>query len=199
LEGGDFSFFQEYDATMDAPHQVSAAGHDPDTPRSPASERLQLEVVLLAAASTVQADQTKQAEDGGSPILLAVSDTDIRDYIKQCLRAQPGLRIVETRAERTERTERTERSERREDDPFDVARRIQARLLITDLPIAADDTRARGIPVILTGDELPEQLPVGGEIRIAFLLQPFNARRLLEAVDHLLVGSGSSPGAVPRR
>ena len=131
-----------------------------------------MEVALLAAELTAQADQTKQAEDGGSPIVLAVSDTDIRDYIVQCLRARPELRVLEALTG---------------DDAYDVARRMQARLLITDLPVPANHTtRARGIPVILTADEFPEQLPTGDGIRIAFLLQPFNARRLLETVDHLL-------------
>lgn len=157
---------------MDTPQQAGAAGHEPDAPRAPASERLQLEVALLAAEPAARANEMDRTEDGGSTILLAVSDTDIRDYIKQCLRAQPDLRIVETRTE---------------DDPFDVARRVQARLLITDLPFGADDTpRARGIPVVLTGDELPERLPTGDEIRIAFLLQPFNARRLLETIEHVI-------------
>jgi hypothetical protein len=170
---------------MDAPHQAGAAGHDSDPARTPASERLQLEVALLAAEATVRADETDRAANGGWVIVLAVSDMDIRDYIKQCLRAQPDLRIVETRTE---------------DDPFDVARRIQARLLISDLPFGPDDTtRARGMPVVLIGDELPERLPTGDAIRIAFLLQPFNARRLLETVEHLLAGSGSSSGDVPRR
>ena len=70
---------------------------------------------------------------------------------------------------------------------FDVARRVQARVLITDVPFGPDDTtRARGIPVVLTGDELPERLPTGDDIRIAFLLQPFNARRLLETIEHVI-------------
>lgn len=161
---------------MDTPNRAGAAGHEPDAPRAPASERLQLEVALLAAEPAARAHEMERADDGGSTILLAVSDTDIRDYINRCLRAQPDVRIVETGTE---------------DHPFDIARRLQARLLITDRPLDADDTtRARGIPAILTGDELPEQLPTGDEIRVSFLLQPFNARRLLETVEHLLAGSG---------
>ena len=162
-------FFQEYDATMDAPHQAGAAGHDAEAPRVPASDRLQLEIALLAAEPSPTADDTERAGDGGSAILLAVSDPDIRDYIRQCLRAQAELRIVESRSG---------------DDPFDVARRLSARLLITDLPIVATDaTRARGIPVLLTGAELPDHLPAGEGMRMTFLLQPFNAHRLLEAVQ----------------
>src|SRR3954447_21284745 len=83
-ESGDF--FLEYDATMDAPHQAGAAGHDAEAPRVPASDRLQLEIALLAAESSPMADDTERAGDGGSAILLAVSDPDIRDYIRQCLR-----------------------------------------------------------------------------------------------------------------
>jgi len=169
---------------MDAPHQAGAAGHDAEAPRAPASDRLQLEIALLAAAPGPTADDIERAGDGGSAILLAVSDTDIRDYIRQCLRAQAELRIVDGRSG---------------DDPFDVARHLPAQLIITDRSLVAEDkTRARGIPVLLTGAELPDHLPVGDGIRMAFLLQPFNAHRLLEAVGHLLASwprdHGSSLG-----
>ena len=164
---------------MDARHQAVAAGHDADAPRAPASDRLQLEIDLLTAERSVPAEVAERAGEGGSSILLAVSDTDIRDYIRQCLRAQRDLRIVEHRSR---------------DDPFDVARRLPAHLLITDRSIAAEDTtRARGILVVLTGTEPPEQLPAGEGLRMAFLLQPFNARRLLEVVEHLLADSRRSP------
>ena len=161
------------------PHQAGAAGHDADAPRTPASDRLQLEVALLVAETIAPSDEAARATQEGSLILVAVSDTDIRHYIGQCLRGQPELRIVETRSG---------------DDPFDVAHRLPADLLITDLCLGADNHRyVRGIPLLLTGVELPERLPVGEGVRVAFLLQPFNARRLLEAVEHLLGGTRRSP------
>jgi len=61
----------------------------------------------------------------------------------------------------------------------------------------------------VTGDELPDALPdalpVSDAARIAFLIQPFNARRLLDAVSRLVDGRaagehrhGDLPEAVAR-
>jgi hypothetical protein len=157
-------------------HQAGPAGQD-DSPRTPASERLQLEVALLVTETTAPSDDAARAAQDGSLILLAVWDADIRDYIRQCLRGQPNFQIVEARFG---------------DDPFDIAHRLPARLVISDLAlVAGDHALLRGLPVLLTGVELTEQLPAGEGIRIAFLLQPFNARRLLEAVEHLLADTAN--------
>jgi len=161
---------------MDAgPRDGSRPGHDagPLLPR--VSDRLQLEVELLAAAATAPSDDGIAAVEPSRTVLLAVGDANLCDYIRECLRQRTDLHVVELRAT---------------DDPLDVARR-RPDLVITD-GSAIPDGVAPGNrpPLLLIGDERLDVLPVSEGAGIAFLLQPFNAGRLLDVVARLLGQAG---------
>jgi hypothetical protein len=134
------------------------------------SDRLELEVALLAAARAATPEAPARRSEART-VLLAVTDPELRTYVAECLHERADLRVLEIGSG---------------DGVLDVARRTQVDLLIGDVSLVAlDEVRPR-MPVVLIGDELPDQLPVGAGNRIAVVLQPFNARRLLDAVDGLL-------------
>ena len=158
---------------MDAgPPDGSGPDHDAGPPRAPESDRLQLEVALLATAVTAPSEDVTVAGEPGRTVLVAVGDAGLRDYIGQCLRQRADLRVVEMRPG---------------DDLLDVAYRLPADLVIADgsaIPnSAAPQNRP---PLLLTGDDLSDVLHVSEGAGVAFLLQPFNARRLLDVVARLL-------------
>jgi len=161
---------------MDAgPRDGSRPDDDDGPPRPPASDRLQLEIALLAAAATEPSDDGIAAGEPGRTVLLAVGDADLREYIKQCLRQRADLRVVEPQPG---------------DDPLNIGRRQPVALVIAD----GSPDRAAPVnrtPLLLVGDELSEALPVREGAGIAFLVQPFNTRRLLDVVARLL---GQAPG-----
>jgi len=162
---------------MDAgPRDGSRPGHDAGSLLPRASDRLQLEVELLAAAATAPSDDGIAAVEPSRTVLLAVGDANLRDYIRQCLRQRADLHVVELRAG---------------DDPLDVARRGPVDLVITD-GWALPDGVAPGnrVPLLLIGDERSDVLPFGEGAGIAFLLQPFNAGRLLDMAARLLGQAG---------
>jgi hypothetical protein len=145
---------------------------DAQVPRAPASGRLELEVSLLTGATAPADNPTRARGERRHTILVAMADPDLRAYVAQCLRDREDVRVEEIGPEGA---------------PLEVAERLQADLLIADLSVIAGGGAALGqTPLLLTGDELPDELPVGAGVRIAFLLQPFNARRLLEVVERLL-------------
>jgi hypothetical protein len=163
---------------MDAgPRDRSGPDHDAGLPGPPASDRLQLEVALLAAAAPAPPDDVRPDSEPGRTVLVAVGDAGLRDYIAQCLRQRPDLRVVEVRPG---------------EDPFVGAHRLAADLVIADgLAIPNDATQASRTPLLLTRDEQSDAMHVSDGTAVAFLLQPFNARRLLDVVARLL-GQGSS-------
>ena len=136
------------------------------------SRRLQLEVDLLTAGAALPSNDGARAAHDGSRIVIDIADADIRDYIAQCMRGHASVQIVEIQSA---------------DDVFAVARSLVADLLITDrLAIATRPTQLGDIPVLVTGVDLPEELSRIEGGRIGVLPQPFNARRLLEAVGRSL-------------
>jgi hypothetical protein len=156
---------------MDAgPRDGNRPDDDDGLPRPPASDRLQLEIALLAAAAPEPFDDGIGAGEPGRTVLLAVGDADLREYIKQCLRQRADLRVVEAQPG---------------DDRLNVGQRQPVALVIAD---GSPDGAAalNGPPLLLVGDELSEALPVREGAGMAFLIQPFNARRLLDVVARLL-------------
>jgi hypothetical protein len=145
---------------------------DAEAPRPATSDRLQLEIALLSGVTSPNGDPTVAGEPTRI-VLLAMADADLRDYITQCLEQRADLRVVESRPG---------------DAPLEVARGLGAGLVIADVSAIAGDIPPDRPPLIVTGDELPDALPVSDAARIAFLLQPFNARRLLDAVSRLVDG-----------
>jgi hypothetical protein len=125
----------------------------------PASERLALEVALLAGTNPIPDTRSHVRAEGAYTVLVAVRDPDLRDYITRCLRACDDIHVHEITA--------------------DVATRMRGDLLIADTSVVSDT------PLLVIGDESPGALLEGEGIR-AFLSQPFNARRLLEMVARVL-------------
>ena len=144
-----------------------------DAARPATSDRLQLEIALLAGVATSPNDDPAVVGDPTRIVLLAMADADLRDYITQCLEQRADLRMVENRPG---------------DAPLEAARRLGAHLVIADVSAIAGDVPTDRPPLIVTGDEHPDALTVSDAARIAFLLQPFNARRLLDAVSRLVDG-----------
>ena len=154
------------------PGEGSRADDNADTSRTSASDRLQLEVALLSSEAPVPNDEPTNARESARIVVLAVGDADLRDYITQCLGERGDLRVLESRPG---------------DDALEAARRLRADLVIANVSaLAHGDLPLDRPPVIVTGDEPPEALAVSDAARIAFLLQPFNARRLLDTVARLL-------------
>jgi hypothetical protein len=145
---------------------------DIERPRAPASDRLQLEVSLLAGATTRSEDSARAGEARRHYVLVAVGDPDLCSYVVQCLRERDDLRVEEVGAG---------------ESPFALAERVNADLVIVNESMITGSDAARATtPLLVTGDEQPEHLPVGDGRCVAFLLQPFNSKRLLEFVERLL-------------
>jgi len=153
---------------------------------------LQLEVELLAATG----EQPAAPEHFTRPrahrytVLAAVAEPDLRGYIRECLCERTDLWVAET-------------------DPGEpvlaAIRRLRPALVIAEVSgipgveaASAGGAAARGapnddglspLPLLVIGDEAPELLATGqappGTLMM-FLPQPFNARRLLDAVERLI-------------
>ena len=180
---------------MGMPHDSADSGPSSQDPATaPTSDRLQLEVELLAGTSeqivVPQPDTTP-----GEPryaVLAAVAEADLRDYIRECLRERSDLRVAEP-------------------DPgepvLEAIRRLRPALVIAEvsgIPGAAAEAASGGgapargapndyglppLPLLLIGDEARELLATGHPrpgTRMVFLRQPFNGRRLLDAVARLV-------------
>src|SRR5687768_1131476 len=170
---GSGTLSRSEDATfMDVGRQETTRPDDTaQAPRPGTSDRLQLEIALLAGVVLSPNEDAAVAGESTRVVLLAMADADLRDYITQCLQERADLRVVEHRSG---------------DAPLDVARRLSAELVIADVSAITGDIPPDRPPLIVIGDELPDGLPVSDAARIAFLLQPFNARRLLDAVSRLV-------------
>jgi hypothetical protein len=134
------------------------------------SDRLELEVALLAAPTAAPSEEPARRSEART-VLLAVTDPDLRTYVAECMHERADLSVVEIGSD---------------EGVLDVVRRTHVDLLIGDMSVISQDEVRSRMPVVLIGDELPDQLPMGAGTRIAVVLQPFNARRLLDAVDGLL-------------
>lgn len=144
----------------------------PDVPRAPASARLQLEVLLLASETAPSEAIVPTGRTIRRNVLVAVGDPDLRSYVAQCLRQREDLHVYEAGPG---------------ESPFGVAERMDADLVIVDASLMATERATlSATPTLVTGAELPEQLPASAGRRIAFLLQPFNATRMLAAVERIL-------------
>jgi hypothetical protein len=181
---------------MGTPHDYEDSGPSSRDPAAaPTSDRLQLEVELLTGTSE-QIVVPQPVTTPGEPrytVLAAVAEADLRSYIRECLRERTDLRVAEA-------------------DPgepvLEAIRRLRPALVIAEvsaIPGAAaasvasapahgapNDYGLPPLPLLLIGDEAPELLATGHPrpgTRMVFLPQPFNARRLLDAVERLLHSS----------
>ena len=149
---------------------MSMPDHEAGPPRLPASERLRLEIELLAA-TTASSEDAATAEPGRT-VLVAVGDAGLREYIAQCLRQRADVRVVELRP-----------GERHSH----IGPREAVALVITDEHASTAWSLHRP-PLLLIGDEPSEELPLRERAGVALLSQPFNARQLLDVVARLLSG-----------
>ena len=163
-----------------------------EVPSEPvSSDRLWLEVVILAGgdgdgaareASFGRADEG--AGEARRTILVAVRDTELRGYIRDCLHDVP-FRVL---------------------GPADLLG-SSGQTAVPDLIIAEDGGAAlatppswQRVPRILVLDDAP---PPGrperdtGELPVAVLVKPFNARRLRAEVSRCLDGPASGPIETP--
>lgn len=178
------------------PHDSAGSGQSGRDPAAaPTSDRLQLEIELLAATPEQTVAPEPIAGPGGRQytVLAAVVEADLRGYIRECLRERADLRVAET-------------------DPGEpvlaAIQRLRPALVIAEVSGipgveaasaggapgygAPNDDGLSPLPLLLIGDEAPEPLATGHprpRTRMVFLAQPFNARRLLDAVERLLHSS----------
>ncbi|TVP42573.1 MAG: hypothetical protein EA350_15315 [Gemmatimonadales bacterium] len=147
-------------------------GTDP----GPASDRLRLEVELLTPAAAIPpaTRATDPSAALGDPVprtvLLGIGDADLRAYVRECLRGNPALRVVEPDVG---------------EHALDAVQRLNPALLIAE-PGTVGTMLPRAVPLLLLAQELPQDTEVRPSATLALLTQPFNARRLLDAVEMLL-------------
>jgi hypothetical protein len=146
--------------------------HDAEGPRGPASERLQLEVALLTSANAPSENSAPAGEARRHTVLVAIADPDLRCYCLLCLRKRNDLWVQEVGAG---------------ESVFDMAKNVHADLVVADMSLIANGGAAAAMtPVLVIGDELPQPVPAAEEVQVAFLLQTFNAKRLLDVVEGML-------------
>ncbi len=165
------------------PPATSSAQHG-EPPAAGASDRLQLEAALLSAATALPAPAAPQpaAEVGQCrTVLTLVRDAELRAYVETCLRERGVLWVL---------TAGTGES------ALDAVRRLRPALLVAERRALEGD--ATSLPA--AERPLPPVLLIAGEAEdaaawlawlrtpVEVLPLPFNARRLCEAVDRLLVG-----------
>jgi hypothetical protein len=104
-------------------------------------------------------------------VLVAVGDPDLGTYVRRCLRAYPALRVVRPDAG---------------EHALAAVRRLRPALLIAEPGTVGAAPPRLPVPLLLLLEETPDGtwLPVSPSI--AILVQPFNTRRLLAAVEPML-------------
>jgi hypothetical protein len=157
--------------------QAQQAGGGPGgtpVPVAPVSERVRLEVELLEAA----ADAEPATTPGGAAtrhVLVCTGDPELDRYAGDCLREAAGIAVHAPRAG---------------ESALDAVGRLQASLLIAAPSVLGPASAPPPLPLLLIVEEAAQAEPwrQHPETSLAALVQPFNARRLLEAVERLLVG-----------
>jgi hypothetical protein len=154
---------------------IRAPHPDDPTPGSGAtSARLRLEVDLLRAAEP-RPPAPPDATPGAAPrtVLVALGELDLVAYVRRCLAAYPGLVVVEPDAG---------------EHALAAARRLSPALLIAEPGTVGVPPPPLAVPLLLLVEEWPDGTapPPSPASPFAFLVCPFNAGRLLAAVEPLL-------------
>jgi hypothetical protein len=151
----------------------------PGSTSAAASDRLRLEVELLAPTESSPAPAAAGLDAVPRTVLVAVGEPDLGTYVRRCLRAYRSLRVVEPDAG---------------EHALAAVRRLSPTLLIAEAGTVGA-TPPLSVPLLLLVEELPESTAARQPpAALAFLLQPFNTRRLLAAVEPLL-GPPDAAGA----
>jgi CheY-like chemotaxis protein len=158
-------------------------------PPTSSSDRVRLEVSILASASEDGVPETADEAPGTRPdlrtVLVVAAESDMRIYVRRCLRRQGGLHVVEA-ADGV--------------SALRAGRRAPPDIIILDVdghPLAAnalvDTLRSEGVfagvPLVIISDEETEDAKLrlaSGPAQSAILVKPFNARQLCAEVERML-------------
>jgi hypothetical protein len=162
-------------------HAMGPSGGEPSEAAAVgASDRLRLEVDLLARPDEQLAATPTPAVSGRPPraVLIAVGEPDLAEYTRHCLRTEADLLVIEPAAG---------------EGPLAALRRMGPVLLITEPAVCGELPPALSVPVLLLVQEPGDatEIMMATSSPVFVLTQPFNARRMLAAVESLLGPGGN--------
>ena len=140
----------------------------------PPSPRVQLEVAFLDddQAAPAPASPAMLDERACLTVLVVAAETDLRRYVRECLRARSDLRIVEAGTVTEALTLAASRS---------------PELLVVDEPESVVLSTLSELRAIVIVDDVPRRSPAPGA-RVRLLARPFTGEGLVEEVHRLLGG-----------
>jgi CheY-like chemotaxis protein len=153
------------------------------------SDRVQLEVSILSSASDDGATDAENGAPGTGPgsrtVLVIAAESDMRIYVRRCLRRHGGIHVVEV-------NDRISALQARELTPPDIiildvdGHQLAATELVESL---RSEGAFAGVPFVITSDEETEDATrrLAGDVTpSAILVKPFNARQLCAEVERML-------------
>ena len=155
---------------MQPPFRDDDQARDRDDRAPSPSERVRLEVELLASDRPAELTAPVSGDDSQRhTVLLVAEDADVRRYVRECLRDRADLRVLEA-------------------STVAMAERLVAahrpRLLIVDARDAAVLRAIVDVRAVLIADDAPLDATPSG--RIVTLVRPFGGRDLEAFIDALL-------------
>ena len=157
------------------PGDVPPRALDDDGP----SARVRLELACLDAkldAGGAAPASRASARDagGGTTLLVAAAEADLRRYVRECLRERPDLRVVDAGGGETAAA---------------LAARLRPQLLVVDAAeravLAAGLAAMPHLGAVVLVDEVPRGASDAGP-RVRLLARPFSADALLSAIARLV-------------
>jgi len=141
------------------------------SPGTDASARVRLEVALL------DADQAAPSPAPSAPderpcltVLVVAAESDVRRYVRECLRERADLRLVEAATVAA---------------AVALAAHAAPELLVVDEPERDVVAALSSLPAIVIVDDVPhDSLAPGSRLRL--LARPFSAEGLITQVDRIL-------------
>ena len=144
------------------------------TPARPPSSRVRLEAALLDAdwAAPVSADANAALpnERVCSTVLVVAAESDLRRYVRECLRERPALHVVEASTVPA---------------ALALAARFERACLVVDEPERRVLDALPSHAAVLLVDDVPRDAS-GAATRLRLLGRPFTARDLVAELDRLL-------------
>jgi DNA-binding response OmpR family regulator len=173
-------------AEEDRRQDPKSRGKDEDVPAS-SSDRVRLEVSILASGSNDTAAVDEQTGEPASyrTVLVVAADSDMRSYVRGCLRHHERIRVVEVTD--GEAALAATRLTLPDVVIIDMAHRGTA---ATVLGSARQARRVlTRVPLIVITDDEPDDggaQILGGAALALILVKPFNAQQLCGRVEDLL-------------
>lgn len=157
--------------------------------RTSSSDRVQLEVSILASASDDTgpgaADDSTAARADGRTVLVVAAESDMRTYVRRCLNRHDDIRVVEA-ANRNDALRSAQAAVPNviivDADGLDSVGIALARGLRAESSLAA-------VPLLVITDEEPGDNGaelLGSGAPGAIIVKPFNAQRLCSEVERLI-------------